>query len=80
MWPLKLRSGVAAYSLYIGLVPTGIVYPQQEDADIQIDQYNYFDIIGTVPLPTNHGVVYTISLWYQMLSWLDMIQEHSYPI
>ena len=52
----KLHSGVAAYSSYIGLVSPGIVYPQQEDPDIQIDQYNYFDIIGTVPPPTNHGI------------------------
>ena len=52
----KLHSGVAAYSSYIRLVSTGIVYPQQEDPDIQIDQYNYFDIIGTVPPPTNYGI------------------------
>ena len=32
----KLHSGVAAYSSYIGLVSTGIVYPQ-EDPDIKID-------------------------------------------
>ena len=52
----KLHSGVAAYSSYIGLISTGIVYHQQEDPDIKIDQYNYFDIIGTVPPPTNHGI------------------------
>ena len=52
----KLHSGVAAYSSYIRLVLTGIVYPQQEDPDVKIDQYNYFDIIGTVPSPTNHGI------------------------
>ena len=52
----KLHSGVAAYSLYIGLVSTGVVYAQQEDPDIKIDQYNYFDIIGTVPRPANHGI------------------------
>ena len=39
----KLHSGVAAYSLYIGLVSAGIVYLQQEDPDIKINQYNYFD-------------------------------------
>ena len=53
---LKLHSGVAAYSLYIGLVSTGIVYAQQEDPDIKIDHYNYFNIIGTVPPPANHGI------------------------
>ena len=53
---LKLHSHVAAYSLYIGLVLTGIVYPQQEDPDIKTDQYNYFDIIGMVPPPTNHVI------------------------
>ena len=53
---LKLHSGVAVYSLYIGLVSTGIVYPQQEDPDIKINQYNYFDMIGTVPPAANHGI------------------------
>ena len=52
----KLHSFVAAYSSYIGLVSKGIVYPQQEYLNIQIDQYNYFDIIGTVPPPANHGI------------------------
>ena len=53
---LKLHSGVAAYPSYIGLVSTGLVYPQQEDPDIKINQYNYFNIIGTVPPPANHGI------------------------
>ena len=52
----RLRSGVAAYSSYIGLVSTGIVYPQQEDPDIKINQYSYFDIIETVPPPIHHGI------------------------
>ena len=52
----KLHSGVAAYSSSIGLVWTGIVYLQQEDPDIKINQYNYFDIIGTVPPPAKHGI------------------------
>ena len=79
-WPQN--SGVAAYSSYIGLVCTRIVYPQQEDPDIKINQNNYFDIIGTVPPPTNHGiwVACIISLWYRMFSWLNMIQEYTYPI
>ena len=34
----------------------GIVYPQQEDPDIKINQYNYFYIIRTAPPPTNHGI------------------------
>ena len=55
MWPQD-SSGVAAYSLYIELVLTGIVYPQQEDSNIKIDQYNYFDIIETVPPPANHDI------------------------
>ena len=53
---LKLNSGTASYSLYIGLVSTGIVYPRQEDPDIQIDQYSYFDITGSVPPIANHGI------------------------
>ena len=52
----KLHSGTAAYSSYIGLTSTGIVYPPQEDPDIQIDQYNYFDIIGSIPPIANHGI------------------------
>ena len=52
----KLHSGAAAYSSYIGLVSTGIVYPQQEDPDVQINQYSYFDIIGSVPPIANHGI------------------------
>ena len=52
----RLHSGVAAYSSYIGLVSTGIVYPQQDNPNIKIDQYNYFDIIGTIPPVTNHGI------------------------
>ena len=52
----KCHSGIAAYSSYIALVSTGIVYPQQEDPDIKINKYNYFDIIGTVPPPANHGI------------------------
>ena len=52
----KLHSGTAAYSSYIGLISTGIVYPQQEDPDNQIDQYNYFDIIGWIPPIANHGI------------------------
>ena len=53
---LRLHSGVAAYSSYIGLELTRIVYPQQEDLDIKIDQYSYFDIIGTVPPLIHHGI------------------------
>ena len=67
---LKLHSGLAAYSPYIGLVSTGIVYPQQEDPDIKIDQYNYFDIIRwyhLLPIMVS-GVVCIISLWYRMFS------------
>ena len=52
----KLHSGVAAYSSYIGLVSTGIVYPQQEDPDIKINQYSYFDITGTILPPNHHGI------------------------
>ena len=40
----------------LDLVSTGIVYPQQQDPDIKIDQYNYFNITGTAPPPANHGI------------------------
>ena len=53
---LKLHSDVAAYSSYIELVLTEIVYPQQENLEVKINQYNYFNIIGTVQPPTNHGI------------------------
>ena len=52
----KLHSSVVAYSSDIGLVLTRIVYPQQEDPDVKINQYSYFDIIGTIPPPNNHGI------------------------
>ena len=52
----KLYSGTAAYSSYIGLVSTGIVYPQQEDPNVKINQYNYFDVIGTIPPNAIHGI------------------------
>ena len=52
----KLHSGTAAYSSYIELISTGIVYPQQEDPNIQINQYNYFNIIGSIPPIANHGI------------------------
>ena len=52
----KLHSSVVAYSSYIGLILTEIVYPQQEDPDIKINQYSYFDIIGTIPPPNHHGI------------------------
>ena len=53
---LKLHLGTAAYSSYIELISTRIVYPQQEDPNVQIDQYNYFDIIGLIPPIANHGI------------------------
>ena len=52
----KLHLGTAAYSSYIGLVSTGIVYPQQEDPNIKIDQHNYFNVIGTISPIANHGI------------------------
>ena len=53
----KLHSSVAAYSSYIGLVLTRIFYPQQEDPDVRINQYSYFDIIGTIPPSNHHGIL-----------------------
>ena len=53
---LKLHSGTAAYYSYIGLILTGIVYPQHEDPLVPIDQYNYFDVIGTILPIANHGI------------------------
>ena len=52
----RLHCSVAAYSSYIGLVSTGIVYPQQEDLNVKIDKNSYFNIIGTVPHPAHHGI------------------------
>ena len=52
----KLHSGTAAYSSYIELISTGIVYPQQEDSDIQINQYSYFNIIESIPPTAYHGI------------------------
>ena len=52
----KLHLGTAAYSSYIGLVSTRIVYPHQEDPNIKINHYDYFDIIGTIPPIANHDI------------------------
>ena len=52
----KLHSSTAAYSSYMGMISTGIVYPQQEDPNVQINQYSYFNIIGSVPSIANHGI------------------------
>ena len=52
----KLHSSTAAYSSYIGLISTGIVYPQQEDPAVPIDQYGYFDIISMIQPIANHGI------------------------
>ena len=53
---LKLHLGAAAYSTYIGLKSTGIIYPQEEDPSVKINQYNYFNIIRTIPPIANHGI------------------------
>ena len=52
----KLHSGTAVYSSYIGLISTGIMYPQREDPLVSIDQCNYFDVIGTIPPIANHHI------------------------
>ena len=78
----KLQSVVAAYSLYIGLVSPGIVYPNNRILTLRststttltsLRQYHLLPIMVS-------RVVCIISHWYQMSSWLDMIQEHCYPI
>ena len=84
----KLHSGVVAYSSYIGLVSTGIVYPPQEDSDVQIDKYNYFNITGTVQPPANHGIwgclqylplILNIFLaWYDSGSFLSHLTDGGY--
>ena len=33
-----------------------IVYPQEEDPNVKINQYNYFNITGTIPPNTNNGI------------------------
>ena len=34
---IKVHLGTAAYSSYVGLISTGIVYPQREDTAVPID-------------------------------------------
>ena len=85
---LKLHSSVAAYSSYIRLVSTRIVYPQQEDPDIKIDQYSYFDIVGTIPPPIHHGIwgcLYYLPLvlnvflaWYDSGTFLSHLTDGGY--
>ena len=64
---LKLHLGTAVYSSYIGLVSTGIVYPQQEDPNVKINQYNYFDIIGTI-LPIANHVIWVCLHFFPLVS------------
>ena len=52
----KLHSGKAAYTSLNGLILTGIVYPPCEDPLVPIDQYNYFDVIGTILPIANHSI------------------------
>ena len=52
----KLHSGKAAYSSYISLTLTRIVYPQCEDQLVPINQYNYFDVIDTILPIANPGI------------------------
>ena len=40
---LRLLSGMA-------------VFPQLKEGDTKVNQYNYFDFVGTVPPPTFHGI------------------------
>ena len=47
---------VRPYSSDVTLVSIRIAYSQQEEPKVEINQYNYFDIIGSVPSPNHHGI------------------------
>ena len=45
---VKRHSGLVAYSSYIGLVSTGIYYPQFTDLDDKREQFTYFDVVRMI--------------------------------
>ena len=51
-----LHSGVAAYSSYIGLIASGILFLQKKETGHRFDELHYFDVVRTVPHSDAHGI------------------------
>ena len=51
-----LHSSVAAYSSYIGLIASGILFPQKKEIGYRFYELHYFDIVRTMPHPDAHGI------------------------
>ena len=51
-----LHSGVAAYSSYIRLVASGILFLQKKENGHGFDELHYFDVVGTMWHPDAHGI------------------------
>ena len=50
------HSSVAAYSSYIRLIASGILFPQKKETGHGFDELHYFNIVGTMPQPDAHGI------------------------
>ena len=51
-----LHSGVTAYSSYIGLIASDILFLQKKETGHRFDEPHYFDVVGTVPHPDAHDI------------------------
>ena len=51
-----LHSSVAAYSSYIGLIVSGILFLQKKETGHGFNKLHYFDVVGTMPHPDAHGI------------------------
>ena len=51
-----LHSSVAAYSSYIGLVASGILFLQKKETGHGFDELHYFDVVRTMQHPDAHGI------------------------
>ena len=51
-----LHSGVGAYSSYIRLIASGILFLKKKETGHGFDELHYFDVVGTVPHPDAHGI------------------------
>ena len=53
---LALHSGVVAYSSYIRLIASGILFLQKKETGHGFDELPHFNVVGTMPHPDAHGI------------------------
>ena len=51
-----LHSSVAAYSSYIRLIASSILFPQKKETGHGFDELDYFNVVRTMPHPDAHGI------------------------